>query len=521
MIRRSAGLSAFVALAAVMSMGVAQGCGGDEVTPGDDAASPDGPVETADASPSEGDGSTLPDGAPKPDGSGDVDAETDAAVDAPDEDAGEQGPLSPEYVDYDVNHVLITGQSNSVANGGSPPIAAAQPYTNVMFNTGVMPMTNCNGNGCFAYQTPASFAPLVEGDNFFNYTVETPASGLANEISYLALQQFEFGARAGYPAKHDVLVSNHGRSGNTYWCLRKVQCPYRANEGYLSPFGQGMMEVQSAKTLADPKTHVVRAVVAIHGESDHYSYVANNTEFAAQGLADYKAALLEWQADYESSIQAITGQAQPVPLLISGLSGWVTTRTSLVAQMQLDAHIAAPGKVVYATPAYPLSVRSDCLHYDQNGYRRLGEYFAKVYSRIVFAGATWEPVRPMQITRAGNVVTVKFHVPKPPLVFDVAQVTNPGNFGFDFVDDGAIVASTAAVTGPDTVTITLAAAPSGVNMRLRYAQNQNTTPATRCIGPGTVYGGGARGNLRDSDTTPSRYGYPLHNWGVNFDIAVP
>jgi hypothetical protein len=58
-------------------------------------------------------------------------------------------------------------------------------------------------------------------------------------------------------------------------------------------------------------------------------------------------------------------------------------------------------------------------------------------------------------------------------------------------------------------------------MRLRYAQNQDTNPGTRCIGPGTAFRGGARGNLRDSDATPSQYGYDLWNWGVAFDAAVP
>ena len=28
-------------------------------------------------------------------------------------------------------------------------------------------------------------------------------------------------------------------------------------------------------------------------------------------------------------------------------------------------------------------------------------------------------------------------------------------------------------------------------------------------------------NLRDSDATPSRYGYDLWNWGANFDFAAP
>ena len=67
---------------------------------------------------------------------------------------------------------------------------------------------------------------------------------------------------------------------------------------------------------------------------------------------------------------------------------------------------------------------------------------------------------------------------------------------------------------PDTVKITLASAPTGQNKRLRYAYT--ATPLT-C--PGTE--SGPRGNLRDSDTTPSRYGYALHDWCVHFDEAVP
>jgi len=54
-------------------------------------------------------------------------------------------------------------------------------------------------------------------------------------------------------------------------------------------------------------------------------------------------------------------------------------------------------------------------------------------------------------------------------------------------------------------------APTGASKRLRYAYT-----FTECRGTGTV----ARGNLRDSDTTPSNYGYELFNWAVHFDVAV-
>ncbi len=437
-----------------------------------------------------------------------------------------EGVLSRSYVDYAINHVISTGQSNNVSNGGTPIISTTQPFGNLMFDTGVMSMSSCNGDGCNQFDAPSSFVPLVEGDKFFNYGVETASAGIANEVSHLAIARFKFGTEPGYPAKHDVLVSVDGRSGNTYWCLRKNGCSYHP-DSMLRPFSQSLLEVQAAKQLATAagQTYAVRAITAIHGESEHYAYTGNRAEFPLPGtdgtpgkIADYADALVEWQHDYETDIVAITGQKVGVPLFISQLSGWTDVRTSRITQMQLDAHLRAPGKVVLVTPSYPLSVREDCLHYDSHGQRRLGEYFAKAYARTVFSGAPWEPTRPIAVTRSGAVITVKFYVPKPPLVFDTTKVTDPGNKGFDVVDPGGALlpVSSVALASADTVVITLPAAPAGA-VRLRYAQNQ---PATACIGPGTVYSGGARGNLRDSDDAPSQYGYDLWNWSVAFDVAV-
>lgn len=428
--------------------------------------------------------------------------------------------LSPKFVDYDVNHILSTGQSNSVANGGDPVLTTEQPYGNLMFDTGVMPVTSCDGDGCWAYQQPSSFVPLTEGDAFFDYAVETASSGIANQASLIAMSTFKL-------QKHNVLVSLAGRSGNTYWCLRKGSCDYH-DPKMLSAFEQSMMDVTNAKKLADAQglTYAVRAVTAIHGESDHHGYTVGTPEFPLDGtdgtpgaIKNYTDALLEWQRDYENSVKDITAQKVGVPMFISQLSGWNDTKTSALAQMQLDAHVKAPGKVILVTPGYFLSVREDCLHYDSEGERRLGEYFAKAYAQTIFNGNPWEPLRPSNVTIAGNVVTAKFVVPKAPLVIDTDRVSDPGNFGFEFVDDsGATPAITKiAVTGPDTVQITLASAPTGGNKMLRYAQNQQ--PNT-CVGPGTFYPGGARGNLRDSDDTPSQYGDDLFNWSVAFEIAI-
>jgi hypothetical protein len=426
---------------------------------------------------------------------------------------GEGGSQLPAYVDFDINHVLITGQSNSVSNGGEPELTKAQRFDNLMFDTGIMSMTDCDPEGCKTLQSPTSFVPLVEGDNYYSFKVETCANGLADEISLLAAQ---LSLLSPQKKEHVVLASLHGRSGNTYQCLRKGGCNYK--EGYVLAFEQGMKEVETAKKLADArnKSYVVRAVAAIHGESDHYSYTSGTQEFPFDGtdgtegaIKDYSDGVVEWQRDYETEVKKITGQTLPVPLFISQISGWNDAITSKVAQYQLDAHVKAPGKVFLVGPAYALPMASDCLHYSNEGERRLGEYFAKVYARVIFEGQSWEPVRPKSITRAGKVITVVFHVPKPPLVIDTKQVAEVDAYGFTY--EGGDIASV-ALAGPDTVKITLASEPSG-KQHLRYAMNQ--VPGT-CIATPE----GARGNIRDSDDTPSNNGYPLQNWAVHFDLEV-
>lgn len=429
-------------------------------------------------------------------------------------------PPPPPASFADINHILSTGQSNSVFNGGVPVLTKTQPYANVSFDVGVMPGTQCNGDGCKSYQVPNGFIPLVEGDSFM-YAVETMSSGMANQITR--------GARillAGQPLPrndHVVLVSIHGRSGRTYDCLRKSGCWLQA-QGYVNPFSEGMLQVQWGKQIATQlgKSYAVRAVTAVHGESNHYwqEFPLNGSDGTPGKIKNYADAMVEWQQDYEAGVKGITGQTGTLPLLMAQMHGWTgdpNARTSRIPTDQYDAMLRAPGKVVIVAPEYPIPFRTDDgIHFTSEGGRRMGEYFAKAYSKIVLEGQTWEPVRPKSMTRAGNVITITYFVPVPPLALDTAQVTNPGNYGFEYTDDsGAPPAITnVQVTAPDTVQITLAATPGGANKRVRYAY---TSWVKGTPGPQT----GVRGNLRDSDATPSLYGNALQNWGVTFDLAVP
>lgn len=473
--------------------------------------------------------------------SGSSGAGGDAAVDASgDADAGPPPVLDPNFVYADYNHILLTGQSNAVANS-SDPITTTQPYANVMFNVGVMTCAACNGEGCNTYQTPASFVPLKEGDTFFtNSPVETSCSGFANEATKLAREVYLVG-KSGPQADHVMMASVHGRSGRVYSCLRKGGCNYLS--GYSNqPFAEAVKQMQTANAfaVAAQKSHVVRAIWAVHGESDSdaiciqgeadYSpnypnacptFTDADGEFPLTGtsgagtVTNYEEALVEWQKDYEAAAKTATSQTQKVPLFISQYSGWKDAPRSKIPPLQLSAHVKTPGKVILVAPTYMLDFQNDYLHFTSESHRKLGEYFAKAYAETVLGGRPWEPLRPISITRAGAVVTVKFKVPKPPLAIDATRVTDPGKNGFEFYDDSGAppVISSVSVSGADSIVLTLASTPTGNNQRVRYAMK-----AVKGAKPGRE--NGPRGNVRDSDTTASQVGNELFNWAVHFDLPV-
>ena len=216
-------------------------------------------------------------------------------------------------------------------------------------------------------------------------------------------------------------------------------------------------------------------------------------------------------------MRAITGQTEPIPMLHSQVSSWTKFghATSGIPSAQLAASIASGGKLVMVGPKYHLAYARDGIHLSNDGYRAMGEMYAKVYRRVVMERKRWEPLRPLSATLAGDTIRVVFHVPAPPLVLDTDLVAKVDAYGFEYTDDSASPPTIAAVAldGPDAVKIRLSAPPTAAGRRVRYA----------FTGAPNAKGGpreGPRGNLRDSDDTRSRLGVPLHDWAVHFDETV-
>jgi hypothetical protein len=360
----------------------------------------------------------------------------------------------------DYHQIGVGGQSNGLGYGASPPLTITQPYNNKMFNAG----TNPGGSGL------TSFVPLVEA------TVETISSAMANALI------------AANNEGQSILVAGHALSGTAYTGVKKGTTPYSN--------GQAQVTAGRSIALAASKTHRVTAFAVVHGETDHQN-----------GNASYQANLVEWQSDYETDSKAITGQSGIIPMYISQLANYTKygQATSLIPIAQYLAAKANPTKIKIPCPMYFLPTQSDGIHYTPQSQQKLGQYFGKAIG-VDQVGGAWKPLWPISVTRSGAVVTVQFYVPAGQLVFDTTNVTNPGNYGFEYTDAGSPPAiSSVQITAFDTVQITLASTPGGTNKKLRYAY---TGTANANGGPTT----GARGCLRDTDTLP--------NWCVVFEEAV-
>jgi hypothetical protein len=398
----------------------------------------------------------------------------------------------------DINHVLVIGQSLALGSYGTPALTTAQPYNNLMFNTGILTADHSNAKNL------VSFVPLVESVLAGTNHGETGWAAAANLTTALA-RATDLGGLPPPNNDYRILMSDDGASGLAYSMLMRGTAQYNV----------GLAQVTAGHSIAGALglNHVVRALFVVHGETD-------------QGLqtSNYESNLEAWQADYESDIRAITGQTAPVPMFVSQLSGnWGAVGTggnaALIPQAQLQASLDAPTKIYLVAPKYMLTF-SNGPHLINASYRQMGEYFAKAYRSVVVERKAWVPLRPASIQCTATTVDVAFAVPVAPLVIDTELVAKTGGYGFSFVNGSGknVPISAVALSSASTVHIQLGGTLSGANNRLRYAYAPAegmtcSSSAVTCNGSQT----GPRGNIRDSDSTPSLYGNALFNWAVQFE----
>lgn len=221
----------------------------------------------------------------------------------------------------------------------------------------------------------------------------------------------------------------------------------------------------------------VAAVLLTHGEQD-------------LGSASYGADVLQLQADYETDLKAITGQAGTIPIVATQPSAGYPQpgagNTSNINDVLLSTSLSYPSRLILAGSKIGLSYFAGDFHIDAAGSRDLGYMYADAVAPLITGGAAFTPLYPLSATRSGSVVTVTLNRSAS---FDTSLwgTTHVGTYsgawvngkGFEAVDGGGspIAISSVSIVGA-VVTITCASAPTTISNAL-YGDGTGTIRRTQ------------------------------------------
>lgn len=380
----------------------------------------------------------------------------------------------------DILHIVSSGQSLSMGAFGEP--ITLQPPTANRLLTIADGVRLANQDDTLTSEMIAPFEPLV------SKTQEVPVVQLSAQLNRMR----------GLPGTAGLLASAHGHGG---WSIAQL------SKGTV-PYSNSMTAVQGAFDECQSLGYDYRVpfVDWIQGEED------------SAGVAGaYASALEQLQSDYQSDIQAISGQSGAIPILLDQISNWTAGGYNLaesnVPFEQLNVSLQHPNRFVCAGPKYWLPTVSDGVHLTSESYARLGAMHARAAAAII-SGSSWMPTHCISATRVGLIVILEFHTPSGPLTVDTGRVTDPGNWGLRWVDD-SMSASIDAIrlVGNNRVEVALDTEPTGLNPMIGIAD----------IGtPGQLAGpeSGVRCCLRDSSGDVDPFGEPLFNWACHQRIDV-
>ncbi len=414
--------------------------------------------------------------------------------------------------EWDWAGIIGTGQSLAVGTLPVNPVVNQQPYGNLMLSLGGAAVPPFDPT-----LAALSVVPLVEplraqGGGFpraypGNLFGETPHGAMAAQISALAEA-----AGQAYVSVHSVV----GESGQGMVALRKGATETSMSGGVVGrAYAASIFEATAIQRLAGASgaRYGVGAVVMTHGETD-------------AGNGNYEAELVQLWTDYNQDLRAITGQTEPIPLIVSqhhayGFTAGATSGASASTLAQWRAAVSHPGDILCSGPKYHYPYIADGIHLEVRGYEMLGEKYGQVYFQAVVQKNGWRPLEPTAVTRSGRVVRVQLHVPVPPLEWDEAIVAPhqtaltewAAGRGFELRGGNTPLPIDSVALDGDAVTITSGAdIPPGAVVG--YAVTSDGT---------SVAGLGHRwGQLRDSDPFVGVVtGAAQPNYAVAFERPVP
>ncbi len=409
---------------------------------------------------------------------------------------------------WDWNGIIGTGQSLSVGVGGTPLRATQPSHRNLKLDLGsrFFPALDDTSSRLSLVPLCEPIRPLASGfPTPFpgNIRGETPHTCMASQITELTLA--ETAGKGDYVTVHSVV----GESGQGMKALAKGAV-FQDDIGYA--YTASLFEARAITRLAKraQRSFGVSAILLTHGETD------------AQDPG-YQASLYRLLEDYNTDLAAITGQAFRAPLLVTQQSS-SPTEAGTLADSALAVWKACrehPGEIVCVGPRYQYGY-VDSVHLDALGYDRLGEKYGQIYFERVVKERDWQPLAPLSVERQGELVSVAFHVPVPPLLWDESlplphTAARPHAWskgrGFELLANGVPITIDSVEIVGTKVNIVASSAPAGV-LTIRYAASASHKPRPE--------GSWRWGQLRDSDPFVGAITRtPQPNHAVAFELSSP
>lgn len=401
------------------------------------------------------------------------------------------------------------GQSLTNGTIDTDYYAAATPYNSVAFDAtnALMPSP-----GVLVDTDFTTFTGLLEQKNGNGVTVESHMSEWVKNV--LA------GWDAAGLTKSPIIACAYAAGG------QPIQNLWQGGTNMEAFFNKVQRCVNAAALLG--KDCVVDCVTYIQGE-------ANRASNSYMSRWEWARALSQMQMVLEMRIRAITGQAEPVLMMVS-----VISRNNDPNEISLGAILAGqtnPGRIIPLNPNYALEHYATGAHPSVDGYRRLGCYAAKASLGTVF-GLDYRPIFVRRYWMHDSThMRIEVELPKGSTLTkdtsdDLVQTTGIDNgAGYKFWDKNGTVSISSALVATNhdaafsqvgTIEVTFGSAPHEGSLRGQYA---NGAPAGAGTGQGGLGGSvdGPRGLFR-ADGGPDEMiipdlTLPVHSWVQPHEIG--
>ena len=384
-----------------------------------------------------------------------------------------------------INHIVEYGQSLS-CGGDSVAITTNTESGCYMLGTSVKDITSTTLNPLRNIDGSDSEEDISTGEDMVVPTIHA--------LKYLCIQS---------RVNAEFLGTSSGNGGMSIdrLSMKEHQDPVTTMNLFASKFKVHIDNAKLAATAAD-KTIVCPAIMYIQGENDYgttHDYQAGyyidgtktDEEKYRPAIDYYKRMLVQLKNDMQNYIMTKYEQdLKPLFFVHAVGTEQLLPRGSWVNMAQIEACAENDDMILVGAPTF---APRNGVHLTGNGYRWWAEYFARTIYWAHFLNYKFEPVCPIQISKADdNKIVITHHVPCPPLCLDFHTVEDDiANCGFYlYKGDNTISIKSVEVSGCDVV-ITVSGVLSGT-YEIRYIGHPRTK---------------GRGNICDSDKWESCYPY--------------